>query len=93
MSLLPKILVKRFAGTEKEKPAFRVYKDGTSAFSEEIEGRQDVQPAFLRVQNKVKTQYGVEQLFPAGRDAQKHLQWMSVNPNQQKEPPAASTKQ
>lgn len=89
MPVLPKILVLRFAGTEKEKPQFRIYKDGTSAFTEEIEGRQDVQPAFLRVQNKVKTQFGVEQLFPNGRDKQKHLTWTSVNPN----PPAEPAKQ
>lgn len=87
MPLVPKILVKRFKGTDEVKPMFKIYKDGALFSQEEIGGRQDVQPAFLRVQNRVKKEFGVE-LESAGRDAQKHLQWMSVN----SQPPTSEQK-
>jgi len=90
-SPLVKVVVKRFKGTDETKPMFKAYdKSGALMFQEEIGGKSDVQPAFLRVQNKLKAQCGVEELFSIGRDNGKHLQWSSINP---KEPPAPTKAQ
>jgi hypothetical protein len=73
------IMVKRVPGSNKQKPSFHIFKDGLLYHEEVIDGRRDVQPAFIRVTNRCKTEFQVE-LHAAGRDANKLLTWSSEGP-------------
>jgi len=87
-----KIDVIRIPGTSKSKPCFEILKDGVKVAEETIAGRQDVQPAFLRVVARVKAEFQVT-LHPAGRDQEKHMIWISEAPAPKtvKETPKVST--
>src|ERR1700730_14858585 len=74
-----KIDVIRIPGTSKSKPCFEILKDGVKVAEETIAGRQDVQPAFLRVVARVKAEFQVA-LRSAGRDSEKRLCWTSEPP-------------
>jgi len=74
------ILIKRIPGDGKQKPAFRILKDGLPVHEETIAGRADVQPAFLRVVAFSEKNFQLKAFFPAGRDQQKHLTWTSERP-------------
>ena len=53
---------------------------GIPVHEEIITGRKDVQPAFLRAVSYSEKQFGLKPVFPAGRDAEKRLQWTSEAP-------------
>ena len=72
------IYVKRIPSSEKEKPCFKIYEGSSLAHTEIIEGRADVNPAYLRVVAFCKKRWNVE-LYPAKdrRDNNQRLTWVS----------------
>jgi hypothetical protein len=74
-----KIQIVRIPGAAKSQPAFQILKDGIQVHQEVIAGRKDAQPAFLRAVSFCKTTFAVE-LYPAGRNDQKHRTWSSEKP-------------
>jgi hypothetical protein len=73
------ITVVRCPGNGKLKPSFQVYQDGKLMFEDAIAGRPDVQSSFIRVASRVKAEFQVE-LYPSGRDSNRHQVWSSVAP-------------
>jgi hypothetical protein len=72
------IYVKRVPSTEKEKPCFKIYEGSSLTHTEVIDGRADVNPAYLRVVAFCKKRWNLE-LYPAKdrRDQNKRLTWVS----------------
>lgn len=73
------ITIKRVPGTKATEPSYQAFKDGVLWKTEEIDGREDVGPAFLRLANACTREFGVGQFYKAAqrRDDAGYLTWTS----------------